>query len=146
MSAALYVLSPGLLTTLQDLGRPGYQQLGIPVGGALDPISLRAANALVGNPPDLGALEVAYCGPSLQVDAPSVRVSFAGAQAGIEVLSDAQASCGRSMEGMRSARLERGEVLRIGALGRGAVLYMAVEGGFAVEPVLGSVSTCIRGR
>jgi allophanate hydrolase subunit 2 len=59
MSDELHVLSPGFLTTVQDLGRPGYQRLGIPVGGALDPVSLRAANALVANPPDMGALEIA---------------------------------------------------------------------------------------
>jgi allophanate hydrolase subunit 2 len=59
MNPALRVLAPGLLTTVQDLGRPGYQSMGIPVSGALDPLSLRAANALVGNPPGAGALEVA---------------------------------------------------------------------------------------
>ncbi len=57
MSPALRVLAPGLLTTVQDLGRPGYQGLGIPVGGALDILCFRAANALVGNPPNTGALE-----------------------------------------------------------------------------------------
>src|SRR5207244_2364444 len=50
MKPSLRVLSPGLSTTVQDLGRPGHQWLGIPVGGALDPVSLRAANGLVGNP------------------------------------------------------------------------------------------------
>jgi len=49
MTAALRVLAPGLMTTLQDLGRPGYQHLGVPVSGALDHVSLRAANLLVGN-------------------------------------------------------------------------------------------------
>jgi hypothetical protein len=54
MSAMLHVLAPGFMTTVQDLGRPGYQRLGISPGGALDPIGLRAANALVGNPPEAG--------------------------------------------------------------------------------------------
>jgi biotin-dependent carboxylase-like uncharacterized protein len=145
MNAALRILSPGLLTTLQDLGRAGYQQLGIPVGGALDPVSLRAANALAGNPPDAGALEVAYVGPTFAIDAQSVRMSFVGAAAMIEVFSGMNATCGWPVETMRSIRLQRGEVVRIGALSRGAVLYVAVEGGFEVEPVLGSVSTYIRG-
>ena len=48
MKPALRVVTPGLLTTVQDLGRHGYQHLGIPVCGALDPVSLQAANALVG--------------------------------------------------------------------------------------------------
>jgi biotin-dependent carboxylase-like uncharacterized protein len=145
MNAALRVFSPGLLTTLQDLGRTGYAQLGIPAGGALDPISLRAANALVGNAPDAGALEVAYAGPTLAIDAQSARMSFVGAEALIEVFSGADATHGHPAATMRSIRLLRGEVIRIGALSRGAVLYVAVEGGFAIEPVLGSMSTYIRG-
>jgi biotin-dependent carboxylase-like uncharacterized protein len=145
MSAALRVLSPGLLTTVQDLGRPGYQSLGIPVGGALDPVGLRAANTLVGNAPDAGALEVAYFGPTLAVEADEVRLSFAGAEAAIEILSDETAGSGERVATMRSIRLHRGEVVRISALSGSAVLYVGVEGGFAIEPVLGSVSTYLRG-
>ena len=145
MSPALVVLAPGLLTTVQDLGRPGHQRLGVPVSGALDPVSLRAANALVGNAPDAGALEVAYVGPALEVDADDVRLSLVGAEAAIEILADATAENGRRIETMRSVRLRRGEVLRIGSLTGGAVLYIAVEGGFDIPPVLGSVSTYVRG-
>ncbi len=130
---------------MQDLGRPGHQWLGIPVGGALDPVSLRAANALVGNPPDTGALEVLYLGPTLAVEADSIRMSFAGADA----IDRSPCRHGRStrhpVETMRSIRLRRGEVIRIGPLTRSSVLYIAVEGGFAIEPVLGSVSTYVRG-
>ena len=64
--AALRILAPGLMTTVQDLGRVGYQRLGIPVGGALDALSLRAANLLVGNPPDAGGLEIIASGPTLR--------------------------------------------------------------------------------
>lgn len=145
MTPALRVRAPGLLTTLQDLGRPGHQRLGIPVGGALDPVSLRAANVLAGNPADTGALEVAYAGPTLAVEAGDVRLAFAGADAAIEIFSDAEAARGTRIDGMRSVRLRRGEVVRIGSLGGAAVLYVAVEGGFDVAPVLGSVSTYIRG-
>jgi len=145
MTSALRVLTPGLLTTVQDLGRPGHQRLGIPVSGALDPVSLRAANALVGNPPGTGVLEVAYLGPTLEVEADDVRLSFVGAQASIEILDDVDASSGDRIEGMRSIRLSRGQVVRIGSLSGGAVLYVAVEGGFDIQPVLGSVSTYLRG-
>ncbi len=145
MNPALRVLAPGLLTTVQDLGRPGHQRLGIPVSGALDPISLRAANALVGNPPGTGALEVAYVGPTLEVDADDVRLSFVGAPAPIEILTDKDAPSGERIEGMRSIRLSRGDIVRIGSLSGGAVLYVAVEGGFDIQPVLGSVSTYLRG-
>src|SRR5712691_6553519 len=145
MNPGLRVLTPGLLTTVQDFGRPGHQHLGIAVSGALDPVGLRAANALVGNPPGTGALEVAYVGPTLAVDADDVRLSFVGAQAVIEILPDIAATSGNRIEPMRSIRLRRGEVVRVGSLTGGAVLYIAVEGGFDIAPVLGSVSTYIRG-
>ena len=145
MSPALRVLAPGLLTTVQDLGRSGHQHLGIAVSGALDPVSLQAANALAGNSPGAGALEVAYLGPTLAVEADDVRLAFAGARAAVEVLPDENARTGTRIEGMRSIRLHRGKIVRIGALSGSNVLYVAVEGGFDIPPVLGSVSTYLRG-
>src|SRR2546421_10542056 len=94
MTAALRVLAPGLMTTVQDLGRPGYQHLGVPVSGALDPVALRAANALVGNGPNTGALEVVYVGPSFAIDADDARLSFVGASAIIEIVPDNAAKRG----------------------------------------------------
>jgi len=145
VNPALRVLAPGLLTTIQDLGRPGYQRLGVPVSGALDPVSLRAANALVGNAPGAGALEVAYVGPALAVDADAVRLSVVGAPATIEILADETAPRGTRIETMRTIRLRRDQVVRIGSLSGGAVLYVAVEGGFDIERELGSQSTYLRG-
>lgn len=146
MIPALRVVKPGLRTTIQDLGRPGYQRFGISVSGALDPVSLRVANALVGNPLGTGALEAAYVGPTLAVEAETVRLAFVGAHAAIEVLSDETALNGRKINPSRSIRLRRGESVRVGSLTRGAVLYIAVEGGFDIAPALGSVSTDTRGR
>jgi biotin-dependent carboxylase-like uncharacterized protein len=145
MSPELRVLAPGLLTTVQDLGRTGYQRLGIAVGGALDPVALRAANALVGNPPGAGAVEVAYVGPTFQVNAEEARLSFVGAHAEIEILPDPDAVSGYLVETMRSIRLQRGEVVRIGSLSGSATLYIGIEGGLDIAPVLGSLSTYIRG-
>jgi biotin-dependent carboxylase-like uncharacterized protein len=145
MNPALRVVAPGLLTTVQDLGRTGYQHLGIPPSGALDPVSLRAANALVGNAPGTGALEVAYVGPTFAIEADSVRISIAGGEAPIEILSEGNALASARLESMRSVCLRRGDVLRIGSLSDATVLYLAVEGGFDIAPVLGSVSTYIRG-
>jgi biotin-dependent carboxylase-like uncharacterized protein len=144
MTPALSIVRPGLLTTIQDLGRVGHQRLGIAVCGALDPLALRAANALAGNPPGAGALEVLHLGPTMVVEADDVRVSFVGPRATIDILPDVAAIRGRPVETMRSVRLRRGEVIRIGSLAGGAALYVAVEGGFDVAPVLGSVSTDIR--
>jgi biotin-dependent carboxylase-like uncharacterized protein len=145
MTPSLRIVRPGLLTTIQDLGRAGYQNLGIAVGGALDPVGLRAANALVGNAAGAGALEVLYFGPTMVVEAEDVRLAFAGANAAIDILPDETASVGTRVDTMRSVRLRRGDAVRIGSLSGGAVLYVAVEGGFRIEPVLGSVATDIRG-
>jgi biotin-dependent carboxylase-like uncharacterized protein len=132
------------MTTLQDLGRNGYQRLGIPVSGALDAVSLVAANAIVGNAPGTGALEIAYQGPTLVVEAESVRLAFAGGAAALEVLSVEEEPAGRRLAPLQSARLRRGEALRVGALAGSALGYLAVEGGFAAAPVLGSQSTYAR--
>jgi biotin-dependent carboxylase-like uncharacterized protein len=143
MKPALRVVTPGLMTTLQDLGRPGYQRLGIPVSGALDGVSLRIANLLVGNPPGTGALEMAYHGPTLAVEAESVRVAAVGGTVPVEILYGAGEFSGRRVRPLQSVRLCKGQTLRIGALGT-AVGYLAVEGGFDVAPVLGSQSTFSR--
>jgi biotin-dependent carboxylase-like uncharacterized protein len=142
MTAALRVVVPGLMTTLQDLGRPGYQRLGVPVSGALDQMSLRAANLLVGNGAGVGALEIAYQGPTLSVEADSVRIAIAGGHAPIDILQPS-GNRGR-LAPFQSRRLVRGEVLRMGVLGGSAVAYLAVEGGFDIDPVLGSQSTLTR--
>ena len=144
MSAALKVVAPGLMTTLQDLGRKGYQHLGIPVSGALDAVGLIAANAIVGNAPGTGALEIAHLGPTLLVEAESVRLAFAGGAAAIDVLPGEEATGGRRLEPLQSVLLRRGELLRIGVLGECALGYLAVEGGFDVVPMLASQSTYVR--
>ena len=141
MSAVLRILEPGLLTTVQDLGRIGYQHLGVPTSGALDPVSLRAANILVGNAPIEGALEIAYVGPTFVVEADSVNLACAGANASIEVLEDEAAVRGVRYSSMQSFRAERGQVVRVGPTAGSSVVCLAVEGGFGLEPVLGSVST-----
>ncbi len=144
MKPALRVVASGLMTTLQDLGRKGYQHLGIPVSGALDAVGLIAANAILGNAPGTGALEIAHLGPTLLVEAESVRLAFAGGAAAIDVLPGQGAAGGRRLAPLQSVRLERGEVLCIGTLAASALGYLAVEGGFDVAPVLGSQSTYVR--
>jgi biotin-dependent carboxylase-like uncharacterized protein len=144
MTPSLLVAAPGLLTTIQDRGRVGYQHLGVPVSGALDPVSLQAANLLVGNAADAGALEVACIGPTLVAEADDVRLAVVGATAALNILPDVTAGSGRRVEPLQSMRLRRGEALRIGALTGATALYVAVEGGFDIAPVLGSVSTDVR--
>jgi biotin-dependent carboxylase-like uncharacterized protein len=146
MRASLRVISPGLLTTIQDRGRSGYQHLGVPVSGALDCVALAAANALVGNAPDEAALEIFYRGPVLVADAETVRVAVACSEAQIEKLSDLAAHNGQRVDSMQSIALKRGEAIRIGAITGSACAYLAVEGGLAIKPNLGSHATDIRSR
>jgi allophanate hydrolase len=135
------VASPGLFTTVQDRGRRGYQNIGVPVSGALDRVALALANGLAGNSGDAAALEMLVQGPVLEVVAESVRV----AAVGVEALTVEGSGGSRSVAGGRSVRLQRGERLGFGAF-TGLCAYLAVEGGIAVAPVLGSASTYVRNR
>ena len=141
MMPALEVIAPGLHTTVQDRGRFGYQDVGVPASAPLYRVSLRLANALVGNPPGTPALEMLLQGPTLKVMAESVRIALAGCNAGIEMRS----GNARIVPAGRSVRLARDEVFRIGALRDSVCAYLAIEGGPDVPMVLGSASTYVRG-
>jgi len=140
MTAALKVLAPGLHTTVQDLGRPGYQAIGVPVSGALDGFSLRLANALVGNPFGRAALEVLLSGPTLEVAADTVRVALAGAGASLAIGAERPRVLGAG----QSVTLPCGEVFQIVPGEQSACCYLAAAGGIAVPLVLGSASTYVR--
>jgi biotin-dependent carboxylase-like uncharacterized protein len=127
------VLHPGLLTTLQDLGRRGYGHLGVPPAGAADAFGLRIANRLVGNPDGAAALEMTGEGARLRFE-DEACIAFSGGTLApvldgeplplhqtVTVKAGAELSCGRLLEGWRS--------------------YLAVAGGILSSPVLGSVSS-----
>jgi antagonist of KipI len=121
------VIRPGMLTTVQDLGRRGYLAQGVPVGGAVDPFALRVANLLVGNREDAPALEVTLTGPELE---------FAE-EAWVAV-------CGARFEGVpawRPVRVAPGGRLRFGRRTQGCRAYLAVCGGLDVGEVLGGRGT-----
>lgn len=141
MSGHLVVESCGLATSVQDLGRCGYQAFGVPVSGALDPVSVRIANALVGNPEDTGALEFRMMGPKLRVAADSIRVALAGTTAPIDILRPVR----MSVPAGRSVRLQHDQIFQIRTVPDSACCYLAVEGGFKLPLVFGSQSTYARG-
>ncbi|SNY91261.1 biotin-dependent carboxylase uncharacterized domain-containing protein [Cohaesibacter sp. ES.047] len=141
MGASLAVVSPGMMTTVQDLGRFGHQAQGVPVSGALDPGHLRLANALVGNDEGQGALEIRIMGPSFKVMAKSVRVALAGTDAVIEVTSGKK----RDIPAGTSATLVEGEEFRVAVIKDSAVCYLAVAGGFGLPKIYGSQSTYLSG-
>jgi biotin-dependent carboxylase-like uncharacterized protein len=143
MTAALEVISPGLSTTVQDVGRFGLQRLGVPVSGALDLIALAAANVVVGNAAAMAGLEMLYQGVVLSVAADSVRLAVAGGGARLEI--DAGEG-GRRVGALESVTLKRGDRVKVVIAGPGIVAYLAVEGGLSLEPHLGSRSTYLRAR
>ena len=129
----LEVIKPGLLTTVQDLGRWGWQRYGIVVGGALDPWAARVANVLVGNTENAAVLEIAQSGPDLRFEE-DVLVAWCGAD--YPVLVE-----GRPVPGDRAVRVAAGEVLSFGFVRRGLRAWLAVAGGLEVPLVLDSRST-----
>ena len=135
--ATIEILEPGLLTTVQDLGRRGFQRYGIPVCGALDAVSLRIANILVGNPEGAAGLEVTFMGPALKFNADAV---FAVAGADFDLELD-----GRAVRTWESFEASAGATLRMGQATDGLRAYIAVAGGIAVPSLMGSRSTDLKG-
>jgi antagonist of KipI len=133
LHGAIEVVETGLLTTVQDAGRWGWQHLGVPVGGAMDVRALAAANRVVGNGRSHAALEMTIVGPTLVLTPPLV-IALAGAA------HDAHLE-GQLLQSGRPVEVTRPSLLRIGPLRDGARLYLAVRGGLAVPRVLGSCST-----
>ncbi|EME69034.1 allophanate hydrolase subunit 2 [Paramagnetospirillum caucaseum] len=141
MSQGLEIIHPGLYTSLQDLGRFGFQDLGVPTAGALDFVGLRLANALVGNRPGEACLEISYMGPVIRVAADTVRIAVAG---DVRLAIADSGGAPRAAASNRSHRLKRGDTLTVGAVAGASTAYLAVEGGFALEPVMGSLSCYAR--
>jgi antagonist of KipI len=134
---SLRVLRPGALATVQDLGRRGRQHLGIVPGGAMDPISHRIANALVGNPPDAATIEIALSGPEVAFDGDAL-LAVHGARF-------AAHADGAPLPQSRPVLVRSGTRVRIGRAEAGCFGYLAIAGGIDVEPVLGSRSTYLAG-
>lgn len=132
------VLRPGLAATFQDLGRHGYQHLGVPVGGAMDARAHQLANLVAGNQEDTATLEVTLMGPTLRFDAPAC-IAMAGADLSPKV-NDVPVPIGRPLV------MAAGDVLSFGERRSGMRCYIAWHGGIALSRVLGSQSTWLRGR
>ncbi|MFB8395833.1 5-oxoprolinase subunit C family protein [Streptomyces yangpuensis] len=129
----LLVVRAGALTTVQDRGRPGYAHLGVPRSGALDTAAYALANRLLGNPPDAAVLETTLDGVTLRALAATV-VAVTGAPCPVRV-------SGRPVAWGAPVGLPAGGELEVGRAESGVRGYVAVRGGLAVAPVLGSRST-----
>jgi biotin-dependent carboxylase-like uncharacterized protein len=130
---AINVLKPGLSTTVQDLGRPGYYHLGIPLSGGMDRQALRAANLLVGNEEGAAVLEAVFMGPEVEFTSAAL-VAVTGAELPPKVN-------GAAKETWTSFKVKAGDVLSFDFLKAGARAYIAVSGGIDVPLKLNSRST-----
>ena len=136
----IHVLEPGLLTTVQDLGRPGQMRHGVSHGGALDRAALILGNRLCGNDPAAAGLEITLSGPRVRFTAPAV-IAVTGADLGA-TLDDVPVPRWRPVAASAGAEL----AFPPAAKGHGARAYLCVAGGIAVPAVLGSLSTDLAAR
>ncbi len=130
---ALEVLDPGPLTTVQDRGRPGWAHVGVPRAGALDAPAADLANRLVGNPADAALLETTLGGVTVRVGA-AMTVAVTGAECALHV-------DGRARPFATAVAVAAGSEVVVGPARHGVRSYLAVSGGIAIEPVLGSRAT-----
>jgi biotin-dependent carboxylase-like uncharacterized protein len=137
----LKVVAPGFHTTIQDEGRRGFQHVGVPVSGALDRNGYTLANALAGNTQGSACLEIIGSGPELEVVGSSVRIALVGSGGGGLEINERGDPLVRSGQ---SARVTKGETVRVRLGGDAFCSYLAIEGGFNVPLCLGSRSTYTR--
>lgn len=127
------VIHPGLATTIQDLGRPGYYHLGIPLSGAMDRLALRSANLLVGNDEGAACLEAVFMGPQLTFTRDTL-VAVTGAELPPKIDGEPRPT-------WTSFAVKAGQTLTFDFLRAGARAYIAIAGGIDVPMALGSRST-----
>jgi antagonist of KipI len=134
----IVIQSAGLLTTVQDSGRFGYQRYGMPAGGAMDPFSFLLANALVGNRPDAACLETTYSGPEIVFTADGA-IAITGAD---------MRPCknGKAIQVNKTIFVKSGDILSFRDLKYGCRSYIAFAGGILVPRVMGSYSTYLRAK
>ena len=130
------VIKPGLLTTIQDLGRYGYQRFGVLVNGAMDTYSHRIANLLVGNTESKPTMEVTLIGPHLRFEADTM-IAIGGADL-------TPAIDGTPIQLWRPYTIKHGQELTFGEAKSGCRAYVAIAGGWFVPPVMNSASTYLR--
>ncbi|RPA69178.1 biotin-dependent carboxyltransferase [Cyclobacteriaceae bacterium YHN15] len=128
----IHFIQPGLMSSVQDLGRFGVAQYGIPYSGAMDRYALAQVNFILGNPKGAAALEMAHTGPELVFER-DTRIVFAGAEADI-YLNDRPLKYGHVTEILEDDHLV------VKKIRKGQWLYMGIQGGFESESVFGSKS------
>ena len=142
---SIEVLKPGIYSMFQDLGRVGFQHLGVPVCGAMDEIAHRIANLLVGNPQSEATLEITLIGPSLRFGETAL-IAICGADLGAVLIPPGgEAANSVAVPLDTPTRIAAGATLQYGKRRSGLRSYLAVHGGFGLPVVMGSRSTYVRG-
>jgi len=132
------VLTPGPYMTVQDRGRLGYQQMGVPVSGALDAFACRTANLLVRNPEHCAVLEITITGPQLAIMS-EADIALTGADMGLKLNH-------KPVPSWETIRVQPGDLLTIQQVTSGCRGYLAVSGGIDVPEIMGSRSTYVGGK
>ncbi|NVM86389.1 urea carboxylase [Variovorax sp. SG517] len=140
---SLEVVKPGLLSTFQDLGRIGSQAIGMPVCGAMDPLSHGIANLIAGNACEEATLEITLMGPSLRFGRDS-RIALAGADLS-PTLQPPGNDAATPIPMLQPVHVPAGALLQFGRRRRGLRSYLALAGGFGLPAAMGSRSTYLRG-
>ncbi|NDI35685.1 biotin-dependent carboxyltransferase family protein [Chengkuizengella sediminis] len=132
----LKILKPGMLTTIQDLGRVGYQKYGVVAGGVMDSYAARIANLLVGNEEDAAVMEMSMIGPSIEFQEDSL-ISICGGD--LSAIID-----GERVPMWRPIIIKAGSCLQFSNVKSGCRAYLSAAGGISVPEVMGSSSTYLR--
>lgn len=128
----LKVLKSGFFVTIQDLGRFGYRDIGVPISGAMDVLSVKKANLLLENDPNAAVMEITMTGPTLQFDEPTY-ICLSGAHIAATLNN-------QPIENYHVVKVDKGDILSYGRLEDGFRGYLAVKGGFQTDVVMGSRS------
>lgn len=135
---AMKILTPGGFTTVQDRGRFGFQQMGVPVSGVLDSFAFEAANLLVGNTTTCAVLEITVMGPTIEIQR-EMDIALTGAKMGMTLN-------GQAMDQWQSIRVKPGDLLTISMVQQGCRAYLAASGGIEVPRIMGSFATYVGGK
>jgi len=140
VTTQLVVDKPGVLASIQDLGRFGYRRFGVPQSGVLQPDFAKIANVLAGNPEDTAVIEFLLTGPTFHLANGSLRLAIAG-DCYVKLTRHGDR---RMFRAWRSINLQAGDFLEIGNVLSGKAGYIAISGGFDLVPVMGSHATYLR--
>jgi antagonist of KipI len=132
------IIKPGLLSSIQDLGRYGYQKYGVIASGAMDPFAHRIANLLVGNNENKPTIEITLLGPVIQFEQDSL-ISICGGDLSPTIN-------GTPLRTWRTVLVKKGSQLRFGKARSGCRAYLSVGGGFSIPSIMGSKSTYLRAK